>query len=658
MLPIVACVGTGASPSGALEPRFVAVHNTLAAMGLAQAGPVQEGTLAEGHEARVPFELPAGCSTIVALAGSGVRDLDAQLLDSQGRPVAHDTTAEPQATVHVCPEGAGTFTLVIRMAAGAGSWVAAAWQGGGAPGPSGSSAPAPARQALGTCEAPLPLSAGTVSGSTARGEDANSGSCERSDARELVYELDVTQRQRVTLDVEAHFDSVLYLRKEACADAESEVDCNDDAPSSGRNHSHLERVLEPGRYFVFVDGYNQESGAFKLSVSTSDLLSLAGVCDRAALLSAGGPVQGSTRGRADDAQASCGGGAEGAEVPSRLELHARSRVRLTEHSDDTSPVLHVRRSCLDPASEVACGEAGVASGDAAVTGILDPGVYTVFADSRDRDASGSYALSYEAAPPEGAGVDGDGCGDAAPLSTSAASLTGDTFAARDDVSGTCAGASAADLVYHLDVARRSRFTARLEAEEGMHVLVVYRHCGDRASELSCGRGIDVVLDPGTYFVAVDGAARDAFGRFRLAVALQDLSAQPAACNGAPALTAGRPLSSTSAGSGDRFAASCAGSGDTASTGPDRVYRFTLASRATVAFTLTAPAFEATLSLRRSCADGTGGSTELACEGSGTDPKAIVLERTLEAGTYYAIVDGQAPGDQGAFTLQYRVVSAR
>ena len=337
-----ACASVGTSATGALEPRFVAVHNTLAAMGLAQVGPIYQGTLAEGREARSTLELPAGCTTIVAVGETGVRDLDARLLDPQGQPLAHDTTQEPQAVLKACPEAAGSYVLVVKAASGSGAWVAAAWQGAGAPPSASAVAQGAARQALGTCEAPIPLSPGTVNGSTARGEDANTGSCERSDARELVYELDVTQRERVSIDVEAHFDSILYIRKDACADADAEVDCNDDAPSSGRNHSRIERVLEPGKYFIFVDGYNQESGAFKLTLSTSDVVSLGEVCAQAPLLLAGAPQSATTHGDADNAEASCGGGAEGADAAWRLELAARSRVRLAMHSDEASPVLHVR----------------------------------------------------------------------------------------------------------------------------------------------------------------------------------------------------------------------------------------------------------------------------------------------------------------------------
>src|SRR6516225_6651217 len=94
---VVACAAVRSTGGGALEPRFVAVHNALAAMGLAQVGPIHEGSLAEGREARVPLDLPAGCTTVVAIGGDGVRDLDVTLTDSHGRAIAHDTTSEPQA---------------------------------------------------------------------------------------------------------------------------------------------------------------------------------------------------------------------------------------------------------------------------------------------------------------------------------------------------------------------------------------------------------------------------------------------------------------------------------------------------------------------------------------------------------------------------------
>ncbi len=631
----------------------MAVHNALAAMGLAQVGPIQQGVLGEGQTARVTLDLPAGCVTVAAIGGAGVRDIDATLLDVHDTPLAHDTTTEPQAVLRPCLEAAGTYVLAVKATAGAGSWVTATWAGGVS---GGSGAPAPAREANGSCEAPIALSPGAVSGSTTHGDHENAGSCGPSDSRELVYQLDVVRRERVTIEVEARFDSVLYIRKEDCNDPNAEVDCNDDGPD--RTHSRIERVLEPGKYFVFVDGYGQESGTFKMNVTTSDVLALAEVCQKAPALLAGAVHTGNTAGLVDNVRATCGGGAEGADAAWRAEIATRSRVRFVEQSNQISPVVHVRRACADEQSEVACAEGGGgAGGDAAVTGLFDPGTYAVFADARERDSAGIYTLSVETAPPAGTGVRGDRCADALPLvapSGNSGVVSGDTFAARDDVSGSCGGAGAADVVYRVDVPRRSRFVASLDGEEAPHVLVLWTRCGQSASETACGRTIDEILAPGTYYVGVDGASAEAFGRFTLSYALRDLTGQGAACGAAPALVDGRALGGTTAGTTDKFVTSC-GAGDSGASGPDRVFKLALSSRATVFVDVTAPGFDAAVAIRKTCADSAGpGDVELGCESDADAGHHTLLERPLDAGTYWVVVDGQSPNDQGPFTIKLRL----
>src|SRR5581483_6030684 len=188
---LAACGASHRDPVRSLDPRFVAVHNALAAMGLAQVGPIQQGVLPPEHEARTRVALPVGCVTLVAFGGDGVLDLDVTLLDARGAPIAHDTTAEPQAVLHACVDVADTYTVVVRTAVGGGPWVLATWIGGAAAG-SASGAPeqgAPAPR--GTCDAPLPLTVGTVTGSTSRGDSEYAGSCGPSDSREIVYEIDV-----------------------------------------------------------------------------------------------------------------------------------------------------------------------------------------------------------------------------------------------------------------------------------------------------------------------------------------------------------------------------------------------------------------------------------------------------------------------------------
>jgi len=647
-----ACGASRGNGGGALEPRFVAVHNALSAMGLAQVGPIQEGALAEGREARVSLALPAGCVTVVAVGGDGVRDLDATLLDARAKPLAHDTTNEPQAVLRACLEAGDTYVLVVKVASGAGPWVAATWVGG--PGSSGTAAGVAARQdANGTCSAPIPLSPGVVSGSTTRGEHENSGSCGPSDSRELVYELQVTQRQRVSIETEASFDSVLYVRKDDCNDPDKEVECNDDAPD--RTHSRIDRVLDPGKYFVFIDGYGHETGSFKMTVSVSDVLALADICRRASFLVDGTSQGGTTTTVGGDVGGTCGTEIEGADAAWRVDLPARSRVRIVEHSDEIAPVVHFRRVCTDPASEVACSVSGAVAGDGAVTGTFEAGAYTALADARER-LPGRYTLLLQTAPPAGSGVVSDGCGDAVPLAGSlSGTVDGDTFAARDDVAGSCGGTGGADLVYRLDVPRRSRLVASLDNEEAPHLLIVWRRCADRSSELACGRSINEVLGPGTYFVGVDGATAGAIGRFSLRWTLRDLTAQASACSLAPTLADRRAVAASSLGASDRFSTRC-GAGGVGVSGPDRVFKLVLPRRSTVRILAMATNFDPVIAVRKACADAAGAlPAELVCDADADANHRTTLDRLLEAGTYWVVVDGQSPNDQGPFTLEYRTL---
>lgn len=660
---LAAVAACGPSRTGELEPRYVAVHNAMAAMGLAQVGPIQRGSLAEGRETRVVLDLGAECTTIVALGGAGVRDLDVSLLDADDKPVAHDTTRDPQAALRTCPDKAAKYTLLVKMAQGSGDFVTATWAGG--PAPVASSAPSSATAAAptgaGTCESPIALSPGTIAGNTRRGESEHAGSCVSSSSSEIVYELDVPRRSRVSLEVDATFDSVLYLRRDACADEDGEIACNDDAGGSSKRTSNrssrLDEVLDPGKYFVFVDGYGSEAGSYRLKVDVADVPSLADACRQARPL---GPFKTSAQlsGAFDNAHASCGDDAKGPDVIHRLDVSGRSRVRVTSTSSEFSPVVHVRRQCTDDTSEVGCSSTGAATSEATFVGLLDPGAYTVFADSTDKDAHGRFTIEAETAPEHGTGIRADTCSDAQGLQLTEKRVEGDTFRARDDVSGRCTGQGAPDVLYRFELARRSRVSAHFLSQEGSHVFVLSSRCGDRASELACTANLDETLGPGIYSLAVDGAAHEGLGRFAFAFSAREVAAQEAACKAPPLLAPGQKVSGTTAGGGDRFMTTCAGRED-GQASADRVYRIELKARARVQLLLETPGFDGVLALRKSCVDPprvrAPRSAEVTCNNDYQDSRHSRIETTLEPGTYFVVVDGHQSKNEGAFTLEYKLV---
>jgi len=640
--------------------RYAAVHNTMSAMGLVQSGPLQRGSLAEGRETKLVVDLPQGCTTLVTLGGAGVENVDVELTDSAGKPVAKDTTQDSEAVVRACVDEAGKYNLSIKMAKGAGDFLAASWSGqDGRKGVAAAGSAQATASGGGTCDAPSPLGPGITTGSTANGEASFEGSCGTSSAKEMVYRLDVPSRQRVSIEVDPRFDAVLYIRKD-CADPSTEIGCNDDvsgrSPSRGNamRPSKLDEVLDAGTYYVFVDGYEDAEGTFKVTVTSRDVPSLAQACQRALPLASGVQVAGSNASSFDHTHAKCGDEAKGNDVVYRLDVPQKSRVRVTEHADFPK-VVHLRKRCAEPDTEVGCSTDSVESEDAAFTGVLEAGQYAVFADATSSEQSGRFTLRSEIGPEQGTGTAGESCPDATPITgIQNVTVDGDTFPARDDVTAKCGGPGGADVVYRIDVAKRSRVRVRMIGEEGAHVFALARSCGEASAQIACGASIEEVVQPGTYYLIVDAKDASSFGKFRFEVRSGEVGPQEAACRAPQELRPNATLQGTTVGAGDKFTISCAGPVQGQSS-PDRMYKLVVAARSRVKIELSTPTWDGVLAIRKTCLDqATNGprGNEVECNNDSNDEHHAKLERVLEAGTYFVHVDGHQSGNQGPFTLLY------
>jgi len=399
-----------------------------------------------------------------------------------------------------------------------------------------------------------------------------------------------------------------------------------------------------------------------MNVSLQDVPQLADVCRQARTLTAGTTQNGTTHGAFDLAQASCSGNSQGPDVPYKLDLGQKMRARITMETSDFEPNVYVRKTCSDERSEVGCfdQQSGMQSNTQAVfVGVLDPGSYTVFADSSQDTADGQFTLQAELAPESGTGGTGDGCTDAIPLTTST-TASGDTFDVKDDISGKCTAPGAPDVVYRIDLQHRSRIRARFANEEGKsdrqrgHVLVLQKTCADKSTEMGCSETLDEVLQPGTYYLAVDGATASSFGKFDLEYSVQDVSAQETACKSAQSLVSGQTVSGNTKGSPNHFETSCGGDARTGTSG-DKVYRIVLTQRSSVTLVLSTPAWDGVLALRKTCLDPTGSSgphaAEIACNNDSDDAQHSRITTTLDPGTYFVVVDGYR-STEGAYTLSY------
>ncbi|MBI5516319.1 MAG: PPC domain-containing protein [Deltaproteobacteria bacterium] len=658
LLAVGATCACTAAPSST-QGRFTAVHNAFGALGMNVVGHISEGSLGEDGSSRFPVTLEAQCYTWAAFGGDGARDLDLSLLDTSNNRVATDTSHDTQATLRHCVTSPGRYTLVLHMAQGAGTYLVSSWRGGPAGGESSGASD------VGTCANPIPLTMGqTVTGDTRRARDRATGGClgggegdegGGDGAPDLVYQLTVESRQQVTVAVEQDedYDGAVFLRQ-ACDDPSSEVACNDDAGDT--SHSRVSATLEPGTYFVYVDGFGSSSGRFSMTVTGQAVPTPAEVCQDVQVLTPNQPVSGQTSaGDPSVFNARCADRAPGPEHVYRLEVPNESRLQLQQESPNHDGVLYVRRACADEGSELSCNDDSDDTQHSRINTILPAGTYYVFSDAYRQDGGGSFSLEADLCPVAGGNTPGDTAQDAQPLTVGQA-VEGNTFQAHDDITVPCAAQTDGyDVLYRLDVTQRSRARLWFEqndiAEQGVVALVrnpaqaATTTVACRANVLGEARALDQVLDPGTWYVVVDSAGPRQFGRYRLHAEVEDVQILDRLCRAAPLLVPGRPAHGTTSGS-DHFQATCGGNARS----PENLHRLRITRRSNVRLAVTSntPGYDPVLYLRQTCTDI---ATERGCNDDAGDIQHSLVEVTLEPGVYTVFVDGFSNRNSGAYTLE-------
>ncbi|MBI5487846.1 MAG: hypothetical protein HY905_10980 [Deltaproteobacteria bacterium] len=649
---VLAAAGACVGGSMSITQRFASVHNVLAPAGFGQLGPISEGELGQGESADVDLPLSANqCYSVTAFGDQGVWDLDAEILDPDGTPVASDAARGPQASVYYCAQRSGRHVMRVTASSGAGAYAVGLWaaseagagifSGGGGGG--------------GTCDAPVPLELGaTVRGSTQGGNDNITPSCVQpgdSSAPDAVYEVTIEQAGMLRANLQTQYDGVLSLLVECVGDPGAAIACNDDLVEQDTTRSGFEVAVEPGTYYLVVDGYAAEAGGFSLSTEFEVQRDMGEVCAELPLLAAGETVEGTTADQGDDFRTDqeCAGGSRAPDVGYRLELTERSRVRLSLASQYDG-ALAIRRECAVASSVVACnddfGESDPPRASQIVTA-LDPGTYTVIVDGYEGER-GRFELTATVVPVGQASAPNDACSGAIALEPGE-TAEADTFQADDDTRGSCIQEPGApDVVYEVRVAERSLLVA--EATGGdlvAPVLYLQRTCGDAESEIACGdRRVSAVLDPGTYYLIADGATRDAMGSLNLSYTLSDVAPLDAVCSDAPVLAAGETTHARTSGQ-DRFQGPC-GEG---SRGPESVFSLRVRERSRVELSVEAE-FDSVLYVRSDCVDP---GTTVDCNDDAGDSNHSLLDLELDPGTYYVFVDGYGEGSEsGPFTIRAEV----
>jgi hypothetical protein len=198
--------------------------------------------------------------------------------------------------------------------------------------------------------------------------------------------------------------------------------------------------------------------------------------------------------------------------------------------------------------------------------------------------------------------------------------------------------------------------------------VVYvRRAGCCGQEVACnddadGRHTSVVqapaLDPGTYYIFVDGATPGAAGAFTVDIFATPTSPTPGDACGAPLRIASSAVQGSSCDFRDDYTPN-AGCASSTTGGPDAVYYFVLDTPGNVTFdTCSGTCIDTLLYIRDVC---TSSSSQRSCDddscsgGTCTNtgpPRQSRTTASLSAGVHYLIMDTHAAGAAscGAYTI--------
>lgn len=480
---------------------------------------------------------------------------------------------------------------------------------------------------------------GTYSGSTAGLSDSYSLEC-ATGGPDAVFRFTLTEAQDVRVSVAGGGSSVAVALRAwgDCATGPDEQ-CGASSPPSV-----LRRSLPAGDYAILVE---TSSGApFDLTLMTSPPTPIppVDVCDASTEdISGGGTFGGMFAEVGDDYDLGCHGSVSHPDAAYRLVLTSSKDVRITGSTTGStwppSTYLSLTTDCADPSAEIWCRTGRPAE---ILRRGLPAGVYYVLVESSASDAT-DWSIDVSITDPALRAV-GDACSTAVDITSGTGSVA--LSGAELDSGTSCGGAtsSSRDVFFYFDLAATQDVTLTTNGP-GFHYVGLQTACGDTSSEVRCRSATPPMsqtfrsLPAGRYYVVVATTASSGTVTADITTSAPTPVPPNDRCGGAIEIGGGYTSRDTLVGFEDDLVG-CSGSGR-----PDAFYVLTLAARKRVIMSASRVAGSTDqiyLTLRDSCT----ASTNLACDdGSGT----AALTRTLDAGTYYLMVENAA-GAEGEYVL--------
>lgn len=212
---------------------------------------------------------------------------------------------------------------------------------------------------------------------------------------ERVHGFDLATRSRVRLvatptlsDTTTYAPGMQIALRTSCDPDGSATACVDTNGYTCQPSASLERILDPGHYFVEIDGRNGAT-PYDLVLRTEPV---GAACAGAPVIAASGSFSGDTTGRVDHFRwnDACGGGS-GPEVVYELDVAVPSRVVLDLISSAHTPLLRVLAGCGD---QVVAGS----SDGTHVDRTLPAGTYQVVVDGAADTDVGTFVLNATLLP--------------------------------------------------------------------------------------------------------------------------------------------------------------------------------------------------------------------------------------------------------------------
>jgi hypothetical protein len=456
--------------------------------------------------------------------------------------------------------------------------------------------------------------------------------------------------QDVSLELQGDlFVTALSLRTD-CAVTTSELACRSGYPATVRM-----RGLEPGTYYLVMSSLGGP-GEMSLTVELSDATPppTNETCETAidVPVPMGGTYTGSFIAVRDDASFSCGSSGQGDLFYTFTIPDGGSQTVNVSVASDTGEGMNF--AVLDGCggTTLRCAYGSPAQGR---TYRLGPGTYVIAIEGPSW-VEVDYSLNVVFEPPSDP-VAGDLCSSAIPI-TPGTTYTGTMVGAEDDLAIMCSF-RAPEVVHRFTLADDADVTIEVDGGRSYLSADISTACPtSMALTVLCSSGVPARarlrdLAAGDYFLVVEGTRAGAYTIDVTATSPPTPVVEAsdndncATAQTIPA-TGGLFHGSTATLMHDYTPVACGSSG----TAKDAVFVLTLPTRQRIVASTAGSTMDTVLyMLGASC------SPELACDDDGAGSGDSLLDRTLEAGTYYFVVDAFSSATAGEYFLEVLVEPA-